>query len=257
MDKFTSQQLTIHYRIEGAGQPLLFLHGFLEDHSMWNSIVKKFSTDHQCIVVDLPAHGLSRISKTAISIVDIAQLLKDFCLEKNIQQPTVVGHSLGGYIALELANLMSINPILLHSNFWEDDQQKKVDRNRVIEVVQQNSNRFIQEAIPNLFAKNNRSKCQEAINQLTTKAKEIPPQEIIAITAAMRDRKANYTLAQDTALIMIHGEEDPIISNQKLQEELAQFTSPIQLFEMKNIGHMSIWENPEGLNKLLKTAISK
>lgn len=257
MHKFHFQDIELNYRIEGAGQPLLFLHGFLEESGMWDELIPHFSEDAQCITVDLPGHGLSRIELAQLSLQEVSGALQQLLVELKVENPVVIGHSMGGYIALELAQLMTIMPVLLHSNFWADSENKKKDRNRVIEVVRQNASHFIQEAIPNLFADHNRESCAAPIRELMHKAKNIPSREIQLMTAAMRDRRPNYKLENATRIEIIHGENDPIIPTEKLVAELPLLQVEHSLHVIPEVGHMSIWENPAALIKLLKSVISK
>jgi len=48
---------TIHYNVLGEGRPLVFLHGFLEDSTMWIEFVKPLAQKYKVILIDLPCHG--------------------------------------------------------------------------------------------------------------------------------------------------------------------------------------------------------
>lgn len=145
------------YEIIGTGKPVVFIHGFLESSTMW----KVFPLERmgfQCVLIDLPGHGRST-HKHYTSFQEIALEIDTLLKQLNIIDYGIVGHSLGGYVGIELHKLAGIKAylILFHSNFWEDDAKKKEDRNRVIELVQKNKRRFIREAIPNLFMENMRT----------------------------------------------------------------------------------------------------
>ena len=248
--------LNIYYEIKGEGKPLLFLHGFLEDHAMWESIYTNFLVEgFQCILVDLPCHGNSRFEGDECSMGFMAEEVHQLLDFLKINEPIlVVGHSMGGYVGLELSQLRPTQLVLLHSNFWADSDSKKLDRNRVIKIVEQGKKKFIQEAIPNLFAPENRENCAAIINQLIEKASTIPYKEIQAATAGMRDRSA-FKNTEKSSFAMIHGELDPIISTKMVKEELSQLANKPQLINLQNVGHMSIWEDHPSLIKALKTLL--
>lgn len=132
---------------------LVFLHGFLEDATMWkpfNQLEKEF----HCIYLDLPGHGQKKHLKDACSSMQaMAQQLFSELSELELSSYDCIGHSMGGYVALELARLDNRmnNLILLNSNHWEDSEEKKQNRVRVAKAVQKNLPLFVREAIPNLF----------------------------------------------------------------------------------------------------------
>ena len=143
---------------------------FLESSEMWEEIIPHFK-NYQVITVDLPCHGNSRFDGNSCSMGFMAQILHEFFRQIEVKDPIVIGHSMGGYVGLELLNLMPIELILLHSNFWKDSKNKKTDRNRVIEVVLKNHKLFVQEAIPALFDINNIPKCERTIKNVIQKSK--------------------------------------------------------------------------------------
>jgi len=134
------------YKTSGSGRAVVLLHGFLESSSIWNNI--NFE-NNEIMTIDLPGHGRSS-DVVCSSIVDMAELVKETIESTNICEYDVVGHSMGGYVALELVKLHQAckRVVLLNSNFWEDSPQKKLDRKRVAELVMQKKDHFIIEAIP-------------------------------------------------------------------------------------------------------------
>ena len=258
MRKFTFQDIELNYKIKGAGKPLLFLHGFLENHKMWDKVIDDFSNDeYTCLVIDLPCHGESRFKGHKCSMKSMANAIDALLISLKIKVEFYIGHSMGGYVALELNTLRSAHIILLHSNFWADSKAKRQDRNRVIEIVSQNKDLFIKEAIPNLFAEENKINCEENIQEIISGAIELPINEIQAATAGMRDRSAFYQFEETQRLSIIQGEKDPIIPMQKMIEEVTLLNIRHELIELKDVGHMSIWEAQGLLIKSLKSIISQ
>jgi pimeloyl-[acyl-carrier protein] methyl ester esterase len=89
-----------HYRCEGAGLPLLFIHGWGVDSRVWRQQAKHFSSNFKVVRVDLPGHGESGFKKA--SLADIAIDLKKILNALGVEQCTVVGSSFGGMVALKL-----------------------------------------------------------------------------------------------------------------------------------------------------------
>ncbi len=232
----------MHYWVFGNGDPIVFLHGFLEDHTMWKTLKQDLIKTHQVILIDLPCHGQSRFEGELCSMAEMAEGVKSVLDQEKVKKPFVFGHSMGGYVGLELLKLMPIKLTLVHSNFWGDSEEKQADRNRVIEVVKTKKYFFVQEAIPNLFYKPNQVKCQTDIQSLISKASRIPANQIIAATKGMRDRTDNFELIKAHNIHIIQGEFDPIISTTQMTNQL-KGVKPELLITLKGVGHMSIWED--------------
>ena len=247
---------TIFYRVSGLGNPVIFLHGFLENHSIWNTIATEIETlGFKVVLIDLPCHGKSRFDGSICSMQFMAKAVQKIMAEEKISNPFIFGHSLGGYVALEIAKLTPIKLTLVHSNFWADSENKKIDRNRVVSIVEKNKSRLLNEAIPNLFAEVNRKKCLPTINQLISDAEIIPANEIIACTRGMRDRLDNKAIVEKTAINCIQGDLDTVVKPEIMQQQLKKISHNVNLITIKNCGHMSIWESRNQLISCIKTIV--
>jgi pimeloyl-ACP methyl ester carboxylesterase len=253
MHKFETENFVLHYNSSGQGaKTLLFLHGFLEDHSMWNSVYPEFvNAGFRCITVDLPCHGLSRFEGRSCPMIGMAAGVQHLLEDLDIPVATIIGHSMGGYVGLEMLRMARHDLVLLHSNFWADNERKKADRNRVIEIVKKNKNLFLQEAIPGLFSPENRVSCVRDIGVLIEKAMRIPASEIAAATAGMRDRRSSYDVFETHKIRMIQGQADPVVPRDILELECKKLPSPVVVNWIENCGHMSIWEQPAELIRVL------
>jgi pimeloyl-ACP methyl ester carboxylesterase len=247
----------LNYEIYGQGKPLVFLHGFLEDSSIWDDIWPEFKkTGYKVITVDLPCHGESRFSGEKCSMTEMAEGVNNILHTFKIEYPTIIGHSMGGYVGLELLRLLDARLFLVHSNFWADSKEKKLDRNRVISIMQKGSERFIREAIPGLFADNNKEKCENNIESLIRYALQIPANEIAAATAGIRDRRSSHDLMEKKNVSIIQGELDPIIPTVVLEEELTKIKRKPTVVTIPNCGHMSLWEDKKTLISELTRLLS-
>lgn len=265
MPNFSFENNQIHYKVfqpeplddeEIESKSLVFLHGFLEDLSIWNDIIPSFQEEgYTCLTIDLPCHGSSRFDGEICSMSFMAETVFSLISFLNLNPDKIIGHSMGGYVALELTKMVKSEPILLHSNFWEDSPQKKIDRNRVIEIVKKNKSLFINEAIPGLFAPTNKDSHLTVIQGLIDKANETPANEICAATAGMRDRQAFYQLKSNLRVSIIHGDLDPIIQSEKMTEELQNISSSYLFTNMIDVGHMGIWEDPKTVISSIKSIL--
>lgn len=234
----------LNYRVVGNGYPVVFLHGFLESIEMWNYF--SFEADFQCILIDLPGHGnSSHFSEASSSMNLMAKEVQRVIGKLNFNKYSVVGHSMGGYIGLELKKMDQCceNLVLLNSNFWQDSDLKKEDRTRVAEIVKKNKNVFLYEAIPNLF--NNPMVYDKDIKAIIATAINMEASTIGLVSLAMAERVGfeNDLLSFSNKLLIVQGEFDTIVPKEKMDEALLNL--PEIDFRCVKSGHMAHIEETE------------
>lgn len=87
----------------GSGPPLVFVHGLAGSWTNWLENICEFADDHRVIALDLPGFGASELPSEPISIPGYARLLETLCAEFQIVSAAIVGNSMGGLVAAELA----------------------------------------------------------------------------------------------------------------------------------------------------------
>ncbi len=102
----------VSYREDGAGAPILLLHGITEDHRAWDAIAPILAEDARVIRIDLPGHGGSSPlpEYTAFTLgAAVASFVRALALP---EPPRIVGHSLGGLLATLLGALAPVRSIV-------------------------------------------------------------------------------------------------------------------------------------------------
>jgi pimeloyl-ACP methyl ester carboxylesterase len=94
--------MQLHYQTLGLGQPLILLHGLFGSADNWGTIAKHFSQTHQVISVDLRNHGRSPHTDSQ-NYTDMAGDLIELCDSLNLDTIHLLGHSLGGKVAMQFA----------------------------------------------------------------------------------------------------------------------------------------------------------
>lgn len=89
------------YVDEGGGEVLLLLHGMAGSSQTWRSVIRPLSRHYRVIAPDLPGHGESTKPRGDYSLGAFAVLLRDLLDELGVTRATVVGHSLGGGVAMQ------------------------------------------------------------------------------------------------------------------------------------------------------------
>ncbi|NRA13392.1 MAG: alpha/beta hydrolase [Crocinitomicaceae bacterium] len=211
----------------------------------------------QCIYIDLPGHGASELDPTLeLSMASIAISIKALVGEMGIESYDVVGHSMGGYVALELKKLNSHcdNVVLLNSNFWEDGKDKKMDRRRVAELVQTKKETFVQTAIPNLFM--NPDKRSFEVDELIEEASLISSETIALSSLAMSKRVDSTSLIKENAdsVLIIQGKHDSIVQCDIMEERVkGAEVSVIKL----DCGHMAHIESSSAVKEAIEKFVAK
>src|SRR5438477_13067414 len=96
--------LRLYYERAGGGRPeLLFVSGWCCDHSAFQPQFEHFARDHAVTAFDLRGVGRSDRPAEGYSIPELAGDVAALCAAVEIHNPVVVGHSLGGMLAVELA----------------------------------------------------------------------------------------------------------------------------------------------------------
>jgi 3-oxoadipate enol-lactonase len=86
----------------GGGPALVFLHGYPLNHSMWQSQLEALSTDHRVVLLDLPGFGLAAERSVPDTLEGFAERVQDLLAHHVPGRAVIVGHSFGGYVALQL-----------------------------------------------------------------------------------------------------------------------------------------------------------
>jgi pimeloyl-ACP methyl ester carboxylesterase len=235
---------------------VVFIHGFLESKSMWNNFsFENFSFDS--ILVDLPGHGLSPNEDEQEPSIDyFSSMLKELIEDLKLTKVSIVGHSMGGYVALNFKHAypdICNKIILLNSNFWTDSELKKRDRLRVVDIVNKNKSIFINEAIPNLFV--NKDLHEHEIQELIKEANGLDAVNISYASLAMRNRKDYKNLLEVyfNDIYILQGEKDSIVLKSEMKERLLSLN--VKFDVIKGTGHMSHIEQKNIVEKLISNFI--
>ncbi len=94
--------MDLHYSTVGKGKPIMILHGLFGSGRNWSSIANAFSAEHEVYLVDLRNHGKSPHS-SSMSYEQMAQDVSSLIMRRGLKELTLIGHSMGGKVAMKLA----------------------------------------------------------------------------------------------------------------------------------------------------------
>jgi pimeloyl-ACP methyl ester carboxylesterase len=89
------------YRIAGSGPPVVLIHGMLNSSSHWQAVAQSLAHDHTVIAPDLIGHGDSAAPRGDYSLGAHAASIRDLLAAIGIERASIVGHSLGGGVAMQ------------------------------------------------------------------------------------------------------------------------------------------------------------
>jgi len=245
----------IYFETYGKGPAIVLLHGFLENLSMWKDLIPELSKRNKVIAIDLLGHGNSDCLGYVHSMELFAETVYAVLKQLKIRKCSLVGHSLGGYVALALAEKHPEKVkglCLMNSTSNEDSEERKDIRTRANKMAQTNLKNMIQLSISNLFYHENLLKFTSEIDFLKQEALKTSLQGYLAAQEGMKIRpNRNHILTNATfKKLLIIGEKDPVIDVNISLEEAQKTNSEYVILDG---GHMSYVENTKQLLDALQS----
>lgn len=248
-----------YYRKGSSKRTVVLLHGFLESHKVWNDYVKVLAKHNTVYVIDLPGHGESECLGYIHSMEAMAGCVKKVLDDNNKRKAVIVGHSLGGYVALAFGDKYpdALKGLCLFNSTAKPDTEEKVKfRNRAIQVVKRNHEMFIKEAIPNLFVNKNTPVLRGAIKRVVNIALKTPKQGVIAALEGMKirpDREIILRFAPYPVLCLA-GKKDVVVPWRDLKSQ-SELCSKGSFHLSEKGGHMCFYEDKYPCLKVLEKFI--
>lgn len=243
----------ISFTDSGKGIAIIFLHGFLENKSMWNFFMKAYNTKYRIITIDLLGHGESESLGYVHSMEENAKVVQAVLTHLRVRKSILVGHSMGGYVCLAFAEMYPDKVrslILINSTAVADSAERKINRDRAIQAVKYNHDTFIKMAVGNLFSLENREKFKNEIEHTKREALKTSLQGIVATLEGMKIREDREVLLHFAPfpISLILGIQDSVLPYEETALQVEGTRSSIYSFPD---GHMTPIENRTELCDLL------
>jgi pimeloyl-ACP methyl ester carboxylesterase len=248
------QQTPVFYRSEGAGHPVLLLHGFGEDGQIWEGLLRHLQDSYHWLVLDTPGSGHSPALPGSPSIEDWAAVGKSILDAEDIGACTVLGHSMGGYIALAMAELYPerVNGLgLVHSTAYADSEAKQEARRKAIAFMENNgAAAFLQTCIPGMFGAKYVADHPQVVQNLIERGGRCTGQALIQYYEAMIKRPDRTAVLQnaDMPVLLLAGALDTAVPfEQSLQQTYLAKQTHVHL--LRHSAHIGMLEEPGPFNK--------
>lgn len=256
-----TEPVKLHFTSLGHGRTLLFLHGFGANSYSWSKVAQSLAQDHRLILLDLKGHGASpKPDDDAYSLHDHAAAVTAFIMENALQDVTLVGHSLGGGIALlvalklasqvrnPLSALILIDsvaydqplpafirilriPVLAQLSVWLVPDRLKT--RQVLKLAYHNSDKITDETVEAYSAPLSLPGAHQALIQT---ARQIIPPDIEEISLRYGDIRV--------PTLLVWGQHDRIVPLH-IGERLHGAIPNSELIVIENAGHVPQEESPE------------
>ncbi len=220
---------------------------------MWNFCLPVMSLNNRVIAIDLLGHGQSECLGYIHTMEDQSHVIQAVLEFLKIDNATIIGHSMGGYVALAFAEMYhhKLNAlVLMNSTALDDSQEKRNNRDRAIKMVKNDFVSFVKLSIANLFSEDSVRILKNDIENVKKEALKTPLQGIIAALEGMKIRKNRSQIFESLKIpkLLILSKKDPVLdfNNNSKQVE----NTDIKLLALED-GHMSHIENRAELLAIL------
>lgn len=230
----------IYYQKIGKGKNLILLHGWKQDVSSFWGVSEILKEKYTIWLIDLPGFGRSENPKSAFSVSDYAEIIKGFIEKSNIENPSLLGHSVGGRIGIKLA---SQYPNLLNKLILEDSAgiRPKRDVPKFIFYILAKIFKYL---IPNIFniQEKIRTKFYKTLESDYLTAGDLKE----TFTKVLNEDLTPDLLKIKNETLLIWGEKDPTLESSLANgKKMYQLIEKSKLAIIENVGHFPHLENPE------------
>jgi pimeloyl-ACP methyl ester carboxylesterase len=234
-----------HY---GEGQPVVLIHGFPLDHTIWEEVIGYLQSKCQLIVPDLRGFGLSSTPASSYSMDDMASDIAGLLDHLKLDKVTLIGHSMGGYIGLAFARLYPnrvAGLVLVSSQAQGDSPEQKKGRYETAGLVVEKG---VEIVLGNMATKLSADEgIQEPIRKIIVRQEPIG---VAGALKAMAERPDSLPVLAGAPfpILIVHGDNDQLIPIERAQ--LMKESSPAaDLITLAGVGHMPMMESASELAK--------
>ncbi len=247
---------------DGNGDAIVLIHGFPLTREIWNAQTSQLAKTHRVIRPDLRGMGRSSAPDGPYLMETLAGDLAAILDAMAIDRAAIVGHSLGGFVALAFARMYTervARLALVCSRLGADSPEIAGFRNDLADRLERENSiePAVESYIPRLFSDESLETNSEAVERARGIARTNSPSGAAAMLRGMAQRTESYDIAADLAMpvLIAAGAGDKVVPLAEAEEINAAFPAA-RLTVMKKSGHLPMLEEPEALTAALAAFVS-
>jgi len=251
MKKINANGVQLAYERRGKGTPLVLLHGYPLDHHLWDEVVPLLEGTFDIILPDLRGFGESTTLDSTSSMDEYASDIAGLLDQLNIQKAGIVGHSMGGYVALAFTRLYPerVSGLgLVSSQVLADPADRKEGRYKSAADVAENG---IGSVVATMTPKFTADETLQSFARTSMERQQ--PAAYIGALKAMAERQDSSALLDSLKIpvVIIHGDSDALVPVDRAREVKTALPEAY-LVEISGVGHMPMMEAKEKTAEALK-----
>ena len=247
-------EIRLHYVQAGQGVPLLMVHGYPLDHTLWQPQFDGLSDIAQVIAPDLRGFGQSDAPEGAYTMDTHADDLAALLDVLKIERAVVCGLSMGGYIALAFWRKYASRVralILVDTRAGADAPAARQARLDTAERVKQEGTAFVvEDMLPRLLAEVTRQSQPDVVEFARAMMLRQSPAGVVGALLGMAERPDSTPMLPTISVptLAVFGDQDVITPAGTEGRSLAAAIPGAKLVVTPNAGHLSNLEQPEAFN---------
>ncbi len=249
----------IFTKVEGEGQPLLLLHSYWGSHILFDRLATALSAKMKVIRIDLPGHGKSGTPPMNYTFEQFSEILNELLIRMDVwEKVSIIGHSMGGYVALAFATKYPekvASLVLMHSPVKSADIKSIKLREREGRLLQKGKKELLlQVTIPSNFAPENIGLMGKAIALINHTSDQVTTEGALRSIYAINHRGNSLSVLQNAQypILIVVGKYDNVYSaNDQLEE--ANKIPKAEVLMLNHSGHLGFLEEEELVLKRLGT----
>lgn len=239
----------------GNGPAMVLIHGYPLDHTIWQPMLPYLEKNLHLIMPDLRGHGASLVSRDPYEISTLADDLEGLLDHLKVPKAILVGHSMGGYVALAFARTHAdrlLGLALVASRSLADSPEQKEGRRKSIETIQAQGIQSVVGGMPGRM-----TSVPEIAGDLRDLISRMQPEGVIQALQAMMNRQDTTSILAGLQIpvLVVAGVEDQLIPVTE-SRQMEHLSDQVEYVEMTGVGHVPMLESPQrlasSLNQLVK-----
>ena len=245
---------TVNYYLSGDGPCLIFLHGYMENHLVWLPVVEQLS-GYTMVIPDLLGTGKQDVPERENAIQILSGIIHHLALHLGFSNYTVVGGSMGGYVALQMLRQHSSyveKLVLVSTNPFRDTLKRKENRRKEIALLKAGKKDLVVKLFLNSLTK---ERLRNLYQLMTAGLKE---DSLITLQKGMMKRTGSAHIFSNPPckLYYLYGENDTTLPIKEVKQLLNDSTEVIYR-EVKDGTHFLMAEQPDKVAEFIMLALDK